>query len=110
MARANRASYKTCFVFRLDDHSRQESTYLNHDGEWKESGETKDMVKCFDKESAEVIRGVLDDHLNRHDGADFIDHQDVDVIAEETECDIVHELQLYPFVEAFVQDLRRAQI
>ena len=111
MARANRASYKTCFVFRRDNDRLQESTYLNHDGVWVPNGTKENpfqiptiekLVKCFDRESADAIVSYIQDSEQIASG--------FKVMAEETVCDIVQELQLYSFVEAFVQDLRRARI
>lgn len=77
-------------------------TYLNHEGVWVVRNNNTDLlVKCFDQESAVAIAKYIREYMK---------HPELSVETEETECDIVHELQLYPFVEAFVQDLRRARI
>lgn len=100
MARANRASYKTCFVFRLENYEKKgEVLFLNNDGEWVSAKDNlQNLVKCFDKESADTIKEFIEQALDKT------------IIVQETVCDIVQELQLYSFVEAFVQDLRRARI
>jgi hypothetical protein len=108
MARANRTSYKTCFVFmRYENEFPDDKENLSLSGQWQE-GPFYDgqeglpgLLKCYDRETAETIKELILKDINR-------DKETHTVEIRECECDIVLELQLYSFVQAITQDLQKA--
>lgn len=103
----SKKSYKTCYVFRLDDHYNQVSSYVLKSGELQRHHHQTNnlqnkpnlLLKMFDKETADTVLNMLKKETKINQGYE-------EWFIEEIEVDILYELELYPFVRIMMEDMR----